>query len=153
MKQTIKLDIQATSLNSAYYNDKRLGYNAATKKWIAELCRQLNHPINKAAMSELRLAFDPSKHCFTVFVDYYTPKFFNKDKQISAQSMDVGNITKTLLDVVFTPNFNGTGAYQCDNLNVDDKFITMLVTKKSPAKDFKTNITICVKKLPKNIRP
>lgn len=148
MKQTIKLSIKASSINSAHYNDKRLGYNTETKKWIAEVCRQLKHPLNKFAMSMLHATFDPKKHCFSVFVDYTTPEYFNKQKEISARSMDVGNITKTLLDVVFTPDFNGEGDRKSQNINVDDKYISTLITRKKPGTSYEISLVVKIKKLP-----
>ena len=148
MKQIINLHIQATSINSAYYNDKRLGYNAKTKKWIAEVCEQLRYPNNAAAMKSLRLYFDPKRHCFSVIVDYGTPAFFNKEKTVSAKSMDVGNITKTLLDVVFTEPFYGNETLKCENIRTDDKYITSLLTKKFPAEKHSIQITVLIQNLP-----
>lgn len=136
MQSTIRLQLPASSINSAYYNDKRMGYNAKTKKWIYDLCEQLKYPANSAAMTHIRDFFNADLHVIAVDVCYKTPKFFNKQGQVSAQSMDVGNITKTLLDVVFTDAFYGSGDYKSNNLCIDDKYICSLLTTKEPADEF-----------------
>ena len=148
MKQIIWLDMQASSINSAYYSDKRLGYNAKTKDWIAEVCRQLSLGKNQKSIDSLKSFFNPEKHCFHVSVEYGSKKFFNKAGTISSQDYDVGNITKTLLDIVYTPAFNGSGTHKCQNLNIDDKYITALYTKKVPSAEFYQKIIIHIRPLP-----
>jgi hypothetical protein len=148
MQSTIRLNLAASSINSAYYNDKRMGYNAKTKQWIQDLCKQLGYESNQSALKCIREYFNPEQHVISVEVAYFTPKFFNKQKQVSAQSMDVGNITKTLIDVIFTDAFCGSGDYKSNNLCIDDKYICSLLTTKAPAADFGFVIKLQVLDMP-----
>lgn len=148
MKRVINLDIHAVSINNAYYSDKRFGYKAEVREWISQVCYQLSQSANKRAMADLRNTFDEKKHSFTVLIKYYTPNFYNKQGTISAKSMDVGNIDKVLLDVVFTGSFYGTGNMECENINHDDRFISSLMVNKYPSEKHKLVITVKIKKLP-----
>ena len=92
--------------------------------------------------------FDPKKHSFTVYIKYHTPKYFNKQGTISHSSMDVGNINKVLLDVLFTNAFHGNGHMQCENINHDDCFISALMVAKVPSDDYHFDITVKIIPLP-----
>lgn len=140
--------LQAVSINSAYYADKKLGYKAEVKHWISQVCYQLSQEPNKKSLTDLREHFDPKKHSFTVYIKYYTPKYFNKQGTVSHSSMDVGNINKVLLDVLFTNAFHGNGHMQCENINHDDCFISALMVAKVPGDDYHFDITVKIIPLP-----
>lgn len=141
--------LKAVSINSAYYSNKKFGYKSEVKDWIAQVCHQLGNDSNRAAIKNIRENFDFKKHSYTVLIRYHTPKFYNLQGYISHSSMDVENICKTLLDVLFTPAFHGNGHGLCENLNSDDCFISSLMVKKQPADDYKFEIEISIVDLPK----
>lgn len=152
MKQVIKLSVPAISINAAYYNNKRFGYRSEVKEWIGAVCWELSQHDNKEALRTLRENFDQEKHGFKVDITFFTPKFFNKAGQISAHSMDVGNASKIILDVLFTEPFFGTNSsMKCENICHDDRFIIELVTKKLPAADYGHYIEIEIVDLPQKL--
>ena len=149
MKQIIILNVPAVSINSAYYNNKKFGYRSEVKEWIGAVCWELSQKTNKEALRQLRENFNPEKHSFKVEVTYYTPKYFNKAGAISSHSMDVGNLTKILLDVLFTEPFFGVGdTMKCENICHDDRFISELITRKLPGNDYKHEISVEIVNLP-----
>ena len=149
LKQTITLSVPAVSINAAYYNNKKYGYRSEIKEWISVVCWELSQSANKEALRQLREQFDESKHCFKVDIIYYTPKFFNKAGSISAHSMDINNITKILLDVLFTePFFGNNSSGKCENICHDDRFILELNTKKLPSENYGHLIEVEIIELP-----
>lgn len=150
MKQVINLSVPAISINAAYYNNKKFGYRSEVKEWIGAVCWELSQKDNKEALRQLRETFDESKHCFKVTIIFFTPKFFNKAGSISAHSMDVGNASKIILDVLFTEPFFGTGhSMKCENICHDDRFITELITIKKPGQEYGHIVEIEIMELPK----
>lgn len=132
MKRTITLrDIRPQSVNSLYYNIRSQGKRAEARDWELQVIQRLWEVDNLQALKDLRDAFDPSKHSYSVHMITYTPKLYNKSGQISSRVCDLSNIEKPLLDVVFTNQFYGTNKpYEALNLNVDDKHITRLLSVK-----------------------
>jgi hypothetical protein len=150
MKQTINLSVPAVSINAAYYNNKKFGYRSEVKEWIGAVCWELSQNDNKESLRQLREYFDESKHCFKVSITFFTPKFFNKAGSISAHSMDVGNASKIILDVLFTePFFGNNSVGKCENICHDDRFITELITIKQPRPEYGHQIEIEILDLPK----
>lgn len=136
------------SINSAYYANKAHGYKSEVKDWISQICHELSQPANESKLKDLREHFDPLKHMYTVNICYTTPKFFASAGSIGIHSMDVGNVTKIFLDVLFTPAFYGNDLRKCYNLNIDDKFITTLITSKRPGKEYSIDFSVKIKNLP-----
>lgn len=134
--------LQAVSINSAYYADKKLGYKSEVRDWLAQIAYQLNQGENKQAISDLKAHFDNDKHVFHVLLTFHTPKFFTKDGRLSSQSQDLSNIEKVFLDSLFLDAHK-------NNLCIDDKYITRMVSEKVPAEDWKITATIHIKQLPK----
>lgn len=150
LKQVITLSVPAISINAAYYNNKKFGYRSEVKEWIGVVCWELSQKDNKEALRQLREQFDESKHCFKVTITFFTPKFFNKAGSISAHSMDCGNISKVLLDVLFTePFFGNNSSMKCENICHDDRFITELITIKRPRNEYGHIVEIEILDLPK----
>lgn len=132
-----------------YYANKAHGYKAETREWISQACYQLSQPVNKQALADLRTFFDDKKHCYTVHIDRTVSNFFNKQGSISTRSIDVTNYEKLIFDLIFTPTFYGSSSMECENLNIDDKYVTTLISRKKPGPKDNIKITIKIKDLPK----
>lgn len=149
MKQVITIEgLKAVSINSAYYNDKRLGYKKEVRDWIIQCCHQLECEPNYSALKYLRENFDSKTQNFVVHITYQTPNYFNKQGTISHSSMDVGNINKTILDVVFTSAYYGKGSGLSENINHDDCFISELMVRKVPGDSFLFTIEVEIRDNP-----
>jgi Holliday junction resolvase RusA-like endonuclease len=92
----------------------------------------------KALVSFLVKDIDPSKLMgeFTeteglkVSIRFYSDKFYTKDKRIRKRYLDVDNLLKVVLDVVFK------------EIGLDDSYVTKLVVSKKPGMFDKTVIEI-----------
>ncbi len=102
---------------------------------------------NRKKLKQLRDHFDPKQHVYKIELTFFYPKhvLYTKDGPISARAHDLSNIEKPLLDLLFLPAFYDR--YNCKNLNIDDKYITHLVSKKCVGKSFKIKINIHIKDL------
>lgn len=148
MKRVINLDLHVISINNMYYANKAHGYKPDVKDWLQQACHLLSQPSNKQALSDLRNHFDADKHCYVVYIDRTTPDFYNKKGLMSSRAIDISNTEKFLIDLLFTPAFYGTGNMLCENLNIDDKFITTLISRKKPGKAYNLKVTIKIRPLP-----
>lgn len=148
MKRVINLDIHVVSINSMYYANKAHGYKPDVKEWIQQMCYMLSTPENKQIFEDLRNYFDPTKHCYTVYLDRTDPAFYNKKGLVNSHCIDVTNSEKLILDLLFTPAFHGTESTKFENLNIDDKFVTTLISRKKPGSQNRLKITLKICKLP-----
>lgn len=142
MKQKISLPIKAMSINSFYYGNKNHGKTAEAREWTEIVCQELSKKENKEKLKLLREHFDHNKHVYKLILQFKTPKFRTKDGKISVQSLDLSNIEKHLIDILFIPKFYGSGHYECENLNIDDKYIVALYSSKEHSSDYSVDITI-----------
>lgn len=139
MKRKLVIEgLQAVSINAAYYNDRKLGYKADVRNWLAQVAHQLGQNGNKQAVDDIKNHFDVNKHCFHVMLTFHTPKFFNKTGLISAQSLDLSNVEKVLIDALFLDSHTNT-------LGIDDKYITRMVSEKKFGDEYRIDISIHVK--------
>lgn len=148
MKRVINLDLHVVSINNMYYANKAHGYKPDVREWVQQACHILSQPENKQALSDLRNYFDPNKHCYIVYIDRTTPDFYTKNGLISSRAIDITNFEKFLIDLIFTPTFYGTGNMLCENLNIDDKYITTLISRKKPGTKYNLKVTIKIRELP-----
>jgi hypothetical protein len=108
---------------------------------------------NKKKLKELRQHFDPMKHVYKVDLTFFYPKhvLYRKDGGISARAHDLSNVEKPLIDLVFLPMFyDRPSPYGAKNLNIDDKYIIDLRSRKRVGKDFRIRVTLNIKDLPRN---
>lgn len=143
------LFIQAAplSVNAMFYNNKAHGKRKEAKDWECNIMHQLWEASNRKALQELRDYFNPKKHVYAVSLTFVYPwdKFYTKADALSSHTQDLSNCEKALIDVVFTPRYFGLNhPYQCENLNIDDKYITALVSKKLPGDSQYIKISIAI---------
>ena len=123
------------------------------QEWSCSVLVALALKENKKKLKELRQYFDPMKHVYKVDLTFFYPKhvLFRKDGGISARAHDLSNVEKPLIDLVFLPMFyDRPSPYGAKNLNIDDKYIVDLRSRKRVGKDFRIRVTLNIKDLPKN---
>lgn len=105
------------------------------KDWEAQAFWELSEPKPQLALKELREAFDETKHSIKLSLDIYYPQniFYNTTKTISSKTIDLSNTEKILLDLLCDSKFHSEALpYGCPNLNLNDKHVIELTSKKHP---------------------
>lgn len=140
MKRLLVLNtVKPLSINSTYYSTGG-GFikTTAAREWTHEVCYHLSSEENEKALADLRQHFDNSKHYYKISLEaHYPKKFFITGKgHISARTVDITNWEKSIIDVIFLPkNYSDTPPYGCKNLNIDDRYICEMSSKKVLSKD------------------
>ena len=123
------------------------------QEWSCSVLVALALKENKKKLKELRQHFDPMKHVYKVDLTFFYPKhvLYRKDGGISARAHDLSNVEKPLIDLIFLPMFyDRPSPYGAKNLNIDDKYIIDLRSRKRVGKDFRMRVTLNIKDLPRN---
>lgn len=144
MKHFITLPIKAFSINKMSYRDKRYKTKEA-QDWSHTVLHHLSQKENKKKLKELRDYFDPKKHAYKLDLTFYYPKeiLHTKDGRISAKSHDISNVEKPLIDLLFLPKyFDEKPPYGAENLNVDDKYLVDMTSRKRAAETHGIEIDI-----------
>ena len=152
MRRVITLKLKPFSINAMFCRDKR-HKTIEAQEWSCSVLVALALKENKKKLKELRQYFDPMKHVYKVDLTFFYPKhvLFRKDGGISARAHDLSNVEKPLIDLVFLPMFyDRPSPYGAKNLNIDDKYIVDLRSRKRVGKDFRIRVTLNIKDLPKN---
>lgn len=144
MRVKLRLNVKALSINATYYANRNHGKTAEAKVWTAQVCTEINRYYEQIKL--IRDNFDADKHVFAINLKFITPKFYTADGKLSAHSMDISNIEKSIIDILFIPSYNGNGIYQCDNLDIDDKYITSMLSTKEYGLDYAIEVTLKLKK-------
>ena len=151
MKATFKFKSKPVSINNFYYANKRHGIRAEAKEWQSDLFVALASSTNKAIIQNLKSHFDERVHGYKFSITYEAPAstFYTKRSTLSSRQIDLSNCEKSLIDVFFLPKYNGT--YGCENLNIDDKWLLELSSRKtlSPDENYYTVVKIEIIDLPK----
>ena len=137
MRRILTLKLKPFSINSMFYGHKKHGKTIAAQEWSCEVLVALALKENKKKLKE-------------PFFNFFYPKhiLYTKDGRISGRAHDLSNIEKPLIDLVFLPRYYDLPSpYGAKNLNIDDKYITHLISKKKAGKSFKIKITIQIKSL------
>ena len=149
MRRLITLKLKPFSINAMFCRDKR-HKTVEAQEWSASVLVALALKENKKKLKELRQYFDPKKHVYKVDLTFFYPKhvLHTKEGPISARAHDLSNIEKPLIDLIFLPMFyDRPSPYGAKNLNIDDKYVTHLVSKKRVGKCFKIKVSIQIKDL------
>ena len=123
------------------------------QEWSCSVLVALALKENKKKLKELRQYFDPKKHVYKVDLTFFYPKhvLHKKEGGISARAHDLSNGEKPLIDLIFLPMFyDRPSPYGAKNLNIDDKYIIDLRSRKRVGKDFRIRVTLNIKDLPRN---
>lgn len=138
--ETFKLDIKPFSVNQMYGAKKFR--TVAYTNWIQELLSCLSTSDNLLKLKTLRESFDIKKHYYSVELLVFYPRnvFINKKGEISTKTQDCSNFEKSLIDVLFLPKYFET----VENLNIDDKYIAELLSKKMASEDGSQYIEVSI---------
>ena len=152
MRRVITLKLKPFSINAMFCRDKR-HKTIEAQEWSCSILVALALKENKKKLKELRQYFDPKKHVYKVDLTFFYPKhvLHKKEGGISARAHDLSNIEKPLIDLIFLPMFyDRPSPYGAKNLNIDDKYITDLRSRKRVGKDFRIRVTLNIRDLPSN---
>lgn len=121
---------QPFSVNSISFRDKR-HQTPEYRQWIVHICNHLLKPKAQNTMKKFRDCFNPKKHRVSIDITFNYPEeiLFTKKGSMSAKAHDVSNIEKPLIDVLFLPRYFD----RCKNLNIDDKYISDMSSRKRVA--------------------
>ena len=149
MRRLITLKLKPFSINAMYGRDKR-HKTTAFQEWACSILVALALKENKKKLKELRQYFDPLKHVYKIDLTFFYPDhiLYTKEGRVSGRAHDLSNIEKPLVDLIFLPRYYDLPSpYGAKNLNIDDKYITHLVSKKQAGKSSKIKVSIQVKLL------
>ena len=150
MRRVLTLKLKPFSINSMFYANKQHGKTVEAKEWSYSILVALALKENKKKLKELRQYFDPLKHVYKVDLTFFYPKhiLYTKEGRVSGRAHDLSNIEKPLIDLVFLPRYYDLPSpYGAKNLNIDDRYITHLVSKKIAGKSSKIKVSIKIKDL------
>ena len=138
------------SINALWCRDKRYK-TVEAQAWASTILVALSLKENKKKLKELRQYFDPMKHVYKVELTFFYPDhvLYTKQGYVSSKAHDLSNVEKPLIDLIFLPRFyDRPSPYGAKNLNIDDKYILQLTSKKQSGKSFKIKISLHIKPTP-----
>jgi hypothetical protein len=140
MRRKFSLPIKGISINSLHYNDKRHGMRPEAKEWVDTVTFLLRQTKNAQAMTELREAFDASKHAYAIQIKAHVPRhiYYTKEGKLSRRSFDITNTEKPLVDVLFLEKYKV-------GLLIDDCVLKSCHSVKVPSTDDTWKIEIQIK--------
>ena len=150
MRRVITLKLKPFSINAMFCRDKR-HKTIEAQVWACSVLVALALKENKKKLKELRQYFDPMKHVYKVELTFFYPDhvLYTKQGHVSSKAHDLSNVEKPLIDLVFLPKFyDRPSPYGAKNLNIDDKYILQLTSKKQSGKSFKIKISLHIKPTP-----
>lgn len=147
MVEEIVLQVKPFSINASSHRDQRFK-TPEYRQWCAEVFSQLNSDEQQGKLRKLREFFNESKHCVEVEITAFYPKakLLTKARQISATTVDLSNAEKILIDVLFGAKFHAAEfPLGCPNLNLNDKYIISMSSKKDVSPDELHHVVVNIK--------
>lgn len=144
--------VHPISINSTYHSDKRHGMTRDAREWFANVFYQLSQPGPAAELARIRNNFDKSKHGVSVQLLWKVPAsvLYTKAGDLSSRSIDLSNCEKSIIDALFLPkNFGTNVPYQCENLNIDDRYLRRLFSEKVASSDEAYELKVVLKLIPR----
>ena len=146
MEINFTLNSPPFSVNNAYYRNRKRTIQC--RKWGDSILRQLQAPDIKESLQRLHGA-NPSTLSVSLEFSYPRSKLYTKSSkytQISKFSMDLSNIEKLLIDLIFDKRYNERelDGKPLSNLNLDDKIITKLISSKVVNPEDKMQIFVTI---------
>lgn len=119
------------STNSAYVR-KTFNLNGECRLWRKTVIKALKMPQNQAVMDQVRDTFFSPVHGIVAHITFNLSymTYFTLKGDVSAKSMDLSNIEKLLIDIIFDERFFERGEIR--NCNINDKYILKLHSEKNP---------------------
>jgi len=127
MKERILISHKPFSVNAMTFKDKTKK-TPQYREWHLQIQNYLKSESSQDSFTRLRDYFDPKKHYYSVNITFYYPQhiLFTEKGHLSSRAHDCSNIEKPLIDILFLPSH----FKDCNNLNIDDKYIADLTSKK-----------------------
>lgn len=133
------------SINSLYYANRGHGKTIKAQDWSHNIFHMLNNSDDLQKFTDLREFFKPNEHYYKVEFIFSNNKILTKSGQLSSGAADLSNIEKPIIDLMFLPKyFDVSSPYGLKNLNIDDKYIGELSSRKKPGTDQKIDIVISI---------
>lgn len=141
IQESFRVFIHPMSIN-AFYTGNRQFKSVAAKEWTMEALHQLNQPAIIEKFKTLRESFVSTRHCYHLEFKacYPKDKYRNKKGEISAKTIDITNFEKSLQDLIMLPKFFD----EFENLNVDDRFVTRMISEKAESENDKYYIDVTI---------
>lgn len=129
------------SINNAFYK-RTFNMTAICRKWRKTIIEALKKPANQEQLDYFRKNFNPARHGISIAISHTIPKsnFFTTKGEVSRRSMDLTNIEKLLVDIIFDSRFSERN--EINNLAIDDKFIVKLYSEKIVGKMWKVVVEL-----------
>lgn len=138
------------SINSAYYK-RTMTLTRECRAWRESIQMACCTKENLLYLHEFRDSFERMRLLgptgIYIAIEHRMPygTFWTTKGEISRRSMDITNIEKLLVDVLFDPKFAERG--DLDNLRIDDKYITEMVSKKSACDSYEIEVELDLRDL------
>lgn len=149
MEVTLLLVCETFSVNKLYYNQPGFKRTQEAREWSHTVFNELNCSYNRDQMRRFREAFQPAYQAIEVTIVERIPveQYFKVGSwEISSKTFDRTNIEKPLVDLIFLPKyFTRSVPDGCNNLNLDDKYIYQVVSRKEPSPFDYTYVTVTLK--------
>lgn len=125
----LRLPIAPFSVNRMYYAHKKI-CTVEYNEWRMRFLMLLG--THASEIESFRSQFDIKSHMYTVELTCEIAQYYTKSGDVSAKTMDISNCEKAVIDCLFLPKHNSTAL----NLNVDDKYLMSLLSRKVPGENW-----------------
>ncbi len=124
--------------------------SAGYKEWSMRFISQLRKKTAQAEIQKIREAYEPGD-VFAVKFTHWYKRFHNKDGMVSAHTEDLSNTEKLTVDLLFLSKYHVLPEpYGAPNLNIDDRYIVSLLSRKRANKDPEDKIQVEIRLLKKS---
>jgi len=129
------------------YYGKNFGKTKEAREWSHKVFHYLSLEDNHRKLLALKKNFNPFNNFYRVELTAFYPEkqIITAKGQLSARSIDLSNWEKPLIDLIFLPkHIQKKPPYGCENLEMDDRYIGQMTSKKTVSKtdDFYIEATI-----------
>jgi len=115
------------------------------RNWSQVIFNELNKPYNQQQLKLCREMIEGGCRGLRIDMVVYYPygKFFTQTGEISARTLDETNWEKPLVDLIMLPKYYDRPCpYGVENLNIDDKIVTDVTSKKRPIMNEEHSIVV-----------
>ena len=121
------------------------------REWSYQVFNHLNHISNIKNMKAFRESFNSDIEAIEADLTFYFPEdiILLKKGGISGRAFDITNMEKCIVDLIFDKQyFEKDPPYGCENLNLDDKYIISMQSRKRVSPDGEFSMVIKLKTIP-----
>jgi len=144
MKLEFIIDAPPFSINNAYYRNRQR--NQKCRQWGDNILPQLEKLDKKFTKFREYVNKRINTHSLDIEIIFYYPKekLLTKTGKVSRNSMDLSNVEKLLIDLIYDKKYYERGNL---NLNLDDCLNTGLTSKKRVSPNGKYHIHVKIQTL------